>query len=144
MNADNKSRINQVFNNFNKDSVHLLDKFYHPNVKFKDPLSNLNSLEELKKYYLKLYENVTEIKFIIPKITSNGDEYFVPWTMVVKTKKLAKDKPINLEGVSHIKFDPATNLAIFHQDHFDMGAMVYEHLPVIGWLVKKVKHKMHP
>ena len=31
---------------------------------------------------------------------------------------------------------------IVHQDFFDGGAMLYEHLPVMGWAIRKLKERM--
>jgi hypothetical protein len=50
-------------------------------------------------------------------------------------------KPILLQGNSYIKFSD-DNLVVYHRDYFDMGEFIYEHVPVIGWIIKKVKAKL--
>jgi len=34
------------------------------------------------------------------------------------------------------------NRVIRHHDLFDAGAMLYEHLPVMGWAIHKVKERL--
>ena len=34
------------------------------------------------------------------------------------------------------------SLAFFHRDYFDLGEMVYERLPGVGWVIKKVKNRL--
>ena len=46
------------------------------------------------------------------------------------------------EGVSIIEFNE-DDLVIRHSDYFDVGAMVYERVPVVRALVKFVKNKLN-
>ncbi|HBN88343.1 MAG TPA: nuclear transport factor 2 family protein, partial [Rheinheimera sp.] len=33
-------------------------------------------------------------------------------------------------------------LITYHRDYYDLTEMVYQHLPIIGWLTAKVKQRM--
>jgi hypothetical protein len=30
----------------------------------------------------------------------------------------------------------------YHRDYFDMGAMLYEHLPLLGRIIQRLKHRL--
>ena len=54
-------------------------------------------------------------------------------------KSVGGGKMISMNGVSLLKID---NGIYFHQDWFDLGAMLYEHVPVVGGVVRFIKTKV--
>jgi hypothetical protein len=44
-----------------------------------------------------------------------------------------------LRGVSHLHF---ADKVTFHEDIYDMGALIYEHIPVIGFATSIIKKRM--
>jgi len=46
-----------------------------------------------------------------------------------------------LDGISVIRFDEE-DLVVYHRDYFDVGAMVYEHVPVVRFFVRQVKKRL--
>jgi hypothetical protein len=135
-------RIKKVFNELRKDNTHILDKFYHTDLVFKDPLIEIKSLASMKSYYESMYDAVIKIEFIFSHEVVNNNEHVVFWKMVMENKNLNSGKPVSIIGNSHITFDEKSNLVIYHRDFFDVGAMVYEYVPVIGFWVKKVKKRL--
>ena len=79
--------------------------------------------------------------FEVPTVINEGDEQTIIWVMTLKTKKLNKGKPIIVPGSSHIRYNEEGK-AIYHRDYFDMGEMVYSHVPIVGRMVNFVKKKM--
>lgn len=59
----NKDKIKFFFDNLSKDNMTLVDEFYHPQVDFTDPVSNLKGTEKIKKYYSNMYQNGKSLKF---------------------------------------------------------------------------------
>ena len=58
--------------------------------------------------------------------------------IIIKVIPLLLIAFIVYEGVSKLEF----NEKIYkHQDFYDLGAMLYEHIPVLGSLVKIIKTK---
>ena len=133
--------INRVFNEFNKDTQHLLDEFYAQDVEFIDPINSLNGLNDLKAYYAKMYKNVLTISFDITNEVIEEDTHVIMWTMEMTVKKFNKGKPVTTHGNSVLRFN-GENKVVYHRDYFDMGEMLYKHLPVLGFLVKKANAKL--
>lgn len=132
--------IPAFFNGFNKHSMHLLDDFYAPDVLFRDPVSEIRGVPGIRAYYAKMYENLISIRFDFDTEVGQGDEVFAPWVMHMRHKAIAGGKEIAVPGVSHFRFK--NGKAVYHRDYFDMGAFVYEHVPVIGAGVRYVKKKV--
>lgn len=132
----------QVFNQLKTDNMHILDNFYHPRVEFIDPVHKISGIQEIKKYYTHLYKNVEKIQFKFHQNFQNKENVFLSWTMTLTTKTNLLTNPIVLEGSSHIIFDPKTHLATYHRDYFDMGSLIYEQIPGLGFVIKKIKAQM--
>jgi hypothetical protein len=131
----------ETFNQLNKNCLNLLDTLYHPDICFIDPAHTLHGLPALKRYLTSLYENIRSIRFAFHARMQSGDQAFVTWTMEISHPRLIKGKPVAVNGCSHLTFAPDGRV-IRHQDYFDLGAMIYEHLPLMGVLIRTVKKKL--
>ena len=65
-----------------------------------------------------------------------------PWTMTLTAEGLNGGEPVSVIGISHLTFDEKTDLVIYHRDYFDMGAFIYEQVPVLGSIVRMIKRKL--
>lgn len=137
--------IETFFNAVNRDSMHLLDDFYADDVHFVDPLGELHGLEPLRSYYQRMYQPVTAIRFEFSEIQQLGTDAFATWIMVFSSSKLRGGRAISVGGVSHLRFGPDQKV-VYHRDYFDLGEMVYEHVPVLGWFTRCLKRRIgdHP
>ena len=131
--------VESLFNNFNRDTLHLADGFYDKDVVFQDPIVQLKGRDALKAYYAEMCENVTSIRFDFSGEIEKGEEVVAFWKMEVRAKGLEGGEPVLLEGASHVKFGGESGKAIYHRDDFDMGASVYENVPVLGSIVRYTK-----
>ncbi len=139
---DRMTEIESLFNNFNRDTLHLADDFYDPAVVFRDPVVELRGRDALKAYYAHMYENVISIHFDFSGGIEKDEEVVAFWTMELRAKGLKGGQPVVLDGASHIKFGGDSGMAIYHRDYFDMGAFVYENIPVLGTIVRYTKKRL--
>ncbi len=137
----NPQKVEYFYNNSSKENMSLVTEFYHPDAEFTDPVGSIKGAENLKNYYSGLYENLKDIKFEFPQMFQDKDTVIAVWIMTMSTEKLNDGKPVLLHGSSIIKFN-TDGQAISHRDYFDLGEMVYEHIPVVGYFVRKIKSKL--
>ena len=140
--SDRLKQTEALFNNFNSNTLHLADGFYDPDVVFQDPIVELKGRDALKAYYADMYENVTSIRFDFSGGIEKEDEAVVFWTMEVRSKGFKGGEPVLLDGVSYVKFGGESGKAVYHRDYFDMGAFVYENIPVLGSIIRYTKKKL--
>ena len=122
------------------DNLHLIRKIYHQQVEFQDPAHTLVGLDNLEAYFESLYTNLSTCTFVINKILQDGDEAAIYWSMSFSHPKLSKGKAILVEGTSLIQ--GTEDKVIKHRDYVDFGAMLYEHVPVIGHAVRFLKNRL--
>lgn len=125
-------------NSLNAENVNeILHKTYSQHINFIDPVKNISGLENLNDYFTDLYKKVDYCHFELTNCLSNGNQYSLEWVMNLRYKKLSKDKTISLNGASFVQFKDGK--IDYHRDYYDLGALVYEQLPFLGTVVKKVR-----
>lgn len=134
----NKNRIQKAFNDLNLNTLNSLDDFYDQNIEFSDPIVKIKGIDAAKAYYAHVYKNVISIKFEFKEIHCDQNHYFAKWFMHLQVKGLNSQKPYTVEGISELKFG-SNDKVIYHRDYLDIGAMVYERLPVLGKVIQKIK-----
>ena len=141
--ADQKPMsVVEFFNKATYENMETVCKeFYSNEIKFIDPLGEINGIEDMVKYYKNLYKNVDSIRFDAINDFEQNDERVFVWQMHLKHQKVGAGEPIVLDGVSVFKYEDGK--VIYHRDYFDLGAMIYEKVPVLGSLIKWIKAKAH-
>lgn len=132
-----------AFNEVNRDNFAPLKDFYHPDVIFKDPLVTINGLDELTEYYKDMYKSVKNISFHFHNTLINEFEVVLIWKMTFQAARLNSGNPIEVEGTSFLIFDKETEKVIYHRDYFDVAAMVYDYIPGVAFLLRRVRNRLH-
>ena len=122
------------------DNLHLLEHIYHSDVEFQDPAHKLTGFDNLAGYFSELYTNLQDCTFRITNVLLDGDQAAIYWHMEYVHPKLNKGKSVYVEG--HSLITGAGDKVIQHRDYVDFGAMLYEHIPFVGAVVKKVKSRL--
>jgi ketosteroid isomerase-like protein len=131
----------KTYQRLNAGNLELLDDIYSDNVRFVDPAHEIEGLDQLRKYFAGLYANVTSIDFAFLREMRLGDEGYVQWRMTFSHRRLKGGRPVKVEGATYLQFD-LTGKVCFHRDFFDLGEMLYEHLPLLGSVVVALKRRL--
>lgn len=131
-------KIQSTFNSFSGTNHSLLDSFYATNVVFEDPVTKVQGLPALKKYYAHAYKNVKSIRFDFSRILEQEKNCTAEWVMTINVRGLNGGEPYQVHGVSLLVFNDE-GLVSSHRDYVDLGEMIYERIPVQGFVIKKIK-----
>lgn len=136
------AKIEQFITNMNSikhdNAKHVLSNVYTKDIVFIDPIKSISGLDELTKYFEDLYQSVTSCHFTLTSQLPNSHRYSLEWLMHLQHKKISNNKEIELNGASFIEFKDKK--ICYHRDYYDLGALVYERIPVLGSIIKKVRH----
>jgi hypothetical protein len=122
------------------ENLACLKSVYHPDVEFQDPLHELSGFASLAGYFDDLYENVSSCRFVINQVMYKDNNAAIYWTMTYQHKKLNGGKSIEVQGHSLLKGQG--NKVIYHRDYLDVGQMLYEHIPVLGGIIRWLKKRI--
>jgi ethanolamine utilization protein EutA (predicted chaperonin) len=128
-----------VYSSLKADNLASLATIYHPEVEFVDPMHKVKGLVALEDYFQQLYQNVISCDFVIEQLLESQNQAAIYWTMTLRHSALAGGTRIKVEG--HSQLQMVDNLVIYHRDYFDLGAMLYEQVPLLGAVVKYIKQR---
>ncbi len=135
-----QERFNTFYQNLDMDSLQGLGQIYHPRVTFADPVAVHQGLLSLDAYFRKLLKGCDQCNFVIGKQLFAESEAFVNWTMSFSSPRLNGGEIIEVSGSSVLSI--RDDLVEYQRDYYDMGAMVYEQLPILGSIVRYIRGRM--
>lgn len=132
----------ETFNKLDKSCTKKLYSIYANDIVFIDPLHRVEGIEALERDFEALYANVIDCHFDFHHGTRDGDRGYVAWTMILRHRRLCGGRQFEVEGCSTLRFASSDGgKVIHHQDHFDAGALLYERLPLLGALIRRIKRQ---
>jgi hypothetical protein len=129
-----------VYSQLNVDNVNRITEIYDADVIFEDPAHTLVGIDQLTEYFDNLYTNIIYCNFRIDEVYFQDEHAAIYWTMTFRHKQLNRNQPIEVQG--HSKLKGEGSFITYHRDYIDLGAMIYEHIPVLGHFVKKLKARL--
>lgn len=119
----------------------LLDQLTDDQVRFKDPIQEVHGRARLKAIFADSSRTVTNSNVAIDAIAWAGtDRAFVKWRYGGTIKRL-RLSDWSVTGMSDIRLDQAGRIQS-HEDYWDLSAGLFEHFPVIGWLFRRLRHRL--
>lgn len=121
------------------ERLDVLRDIYAPDIHFQDPAHQIQGIAALVAYFERLFSNVTQCQFEITQVMEQEHTAFIRWNMTFAHPQLNSGQSVTIPGVSYLEFAQQVTL---HRDYFDLGAMIYEQVPVLGALVKILKRRL--
>jgi len=134
-------RFKSFYQCLNRDTLDTgeLEKLYGEDLVFEDSFHRIEGRNEFKAYCRNLYENVQHIQFVFHDEWVKDRSAVLTWTMTFSHPRLKGGKPVQVSGASEIRF---TDKVTHHRDYFDGGALLYEHIPLLGSVVQQLKKRL--
>jgi hypothetical protein len=139
MNNQLIDRFKQSYQDMTAMDLSRLDQLYTTNLQFKDPVHEVRGLVAMQDYMAAMISGVSECRFEFLDQIATDNTAYIKWNMYFRHPKLAAGKLLKVRGVSQINF---AERIYYHEDFYDMGAMVYEHVPVIGGVTRRLKRRL--
>jgi hypothetical protein len=111
---------------------------YAEKLYFNDTFKIIEDLDELVTYMSESANHVNSTEVEILDVMRSKDDYFIRWSMKMDLRVKGKDIYSHSIGMTQLRFNEAGKV-VFHQDFWDSSEAFFEHLPLMGRFVKKVK-----
>ncbi|PTU02794.1 transcriptional regulator, partial [Pseudomonas sp. HMWF031] len=93
------------FAQLDKDNLQRLGELYTDDVRFTDPLHEVQGLGQLRGYFAELYANVNELRFDFHGFDQIAEgEGYLRWVMSYRHPRLAGGRLIRVDGCSHLRW----------------------------------------
>lgn len=130
--------IRELYSSFDPTMLDKLGHVYADDIQFCDPVHTVNGIVEMRKYFAGMMGGLEECRFEFHDSleTPERGEASLFWTMHYRHRKLAGGQLLSLPGASHLRF---AQKVYYHRDYYDLGAMLYERVPLLGSVVRHIK-----
>lgn len=120
-------------------SVDALLQCYAENARFCDPFNDVRGRAAIGAVFAHMFETVDRPRFVVTGRFIAEQEVVLRWEFRFASARLGGDQCIT--GLSTLRFDDA-GLVAEHLDYWDPAAGLYEKLPVIGWLLRRLRRAL--
>ena len=138
------ARIYAFFSKMTVEKVHALaGSIYAPGAYLNDSLKVVVGAEAIEAYFASAVASAREIHFDFADVAVSieAPDYYMRWQMTLEKRAVNHGVPIRIPGVSHFRFD-ARGRVLVHRDFWNTGSGFYEHLPLLGWLIRSVRNRI--
>jgi hypothetical protein len=140
--ANGLKRFTNLFSELSPERIReRVRDVYADDVYFNDTLKEIRGIDALEGYLVESAEAVESCTVDVEDVASHDGNYYVRWIMDIRFKRFAQGKTTRSIGVSHLRFD-ARGKIVLHQDYWDAASGLFEHVPLIGYGIRKIKARV--
>ncbi|UTA48634.1 nuclear transport factor 2 family protein [Simiduia sp. 21SJ11W-1] len=133
-------KFKACYSQFSLTSVGMLPAIYAPEAEFIDPVHKVQGLNAIEAYFTDMCQGLNRCEFQFESIVKDGDQVCIRWCMTFEHPRLQGGAPVSVPGVSWLWV--ANGRVVRHEDHYDMGAMLYEQLPLLGRVIRYLRKRL--
>ncbi len=131
-------RFKSLYRDVTRVPMEAFADVYQDDVIFRDPVHELRGAADLLAYLEGLCERLEYCQFeYLDEIVGEHSAY-IKWNMNFRHPSLG-DGIHTVRGMSHIQFN---DRIYYHEDIYDLGEMLYDHLPALGTITRWLKRRL--
>lgn len=128
----------EFYRAFDASKLDDIGNVYSDDIIFRDPIHQITGIHTLHSYMSDMCSNVRYCQFEYLDQLIGKHSAYIKWHMHFAHTKLGA-QIITVRGITHIEFDKKIH---FHEDIYDLGQMLYEHIPLLGSATRFLKHRL--
>ncbi len=134
------ARYQRYYEDLSPATVGDLREIAAPDIRFVDPFNDVTGVDKVVKVMAAGFEDADDLRFdFIDRAAGRPGVWYYRWRCSFRPKRLSGEWV--LEGMSEVSFD-AEGRVVEHLDHWDSGRQFYARLPVLGWLVERIRRRL--
>jgi len=135
--ADPLDRYVAFFEGMTEGDIVRVPEIYAPDARFKDPFSDFRGHDHLQRMFTAMLRDVRGYGLVVDAKVRDGQTGWMKWTMHGHVRALGREE-WTVTGTSIVRFNDAGQVTE-HVDYWDAASQMYERLPVIGWILRRIR-----
>lgn len=116
-----------------------LDTYYAPDAHFRDPFNDVRGVPAIAQIFAHMFATLEQPGFIVTQRIVQGNQAFLGWEFRFRMRRWRGHRAHCIHGASVVRFDADGRVAL-HHDYWDPAQGLYEKLPVLGGLMRWLRH----
>lgn len=130
-------RVAAWFEALTPATLATIDRIYAADARFEDPFTRVQGLPAIRDLYQRMFDTLQQPRFSVVETLTQDVRCMLVWDF--RFRRAGREHCIR--GTSLLRF-AADGRIVDHRDHWDAASQVYEHVPVLGavlrWLRKRI------
>ena len=114
---------------------------YAADAFFNDTLKTLHGVDAIEAYVVRSAQAAESVTTTFEDVAESNGDYYVRWVMDIRFKKFRRGETTRTIGITHLRFN-AQGKVVLHQDYWDSAAGLYEHVPVVGGMIRFIQRRL--
>lgn len=132
-----KTKIDLALGNMKAEGLaQRITEVYSDNLYFNDTIHTHTNAADLAQYMEAMAKRVHAIDIHFDDVIVNEKDAYIRWSMSFKSK--ANSAPVNSVGMTHLRFNSQGKI-ILHQDYWDGVEGFYRTVPVLGFMLERIR-----
>ena len=133
-------RLVQAFEQLAPSNLGELVALYANEARFKDPFNDVRGRLAIETIFRHMFTALHEPRFVVTERVVQGPQCFLTWDFRFRFRRFDTVTLQTVRGASHLVLDDA-GLVTLHRDYWDAAEELYEKLPVVGGLMRRLKRR---
>ena len=110
-------------------------------VRFRDPFNDVQGLERVRSIFAKMFRVLRDVHIEVTDtaVSAQNAVSYMRWTFRYRLRH--SPRVWLLEGVTEVHFNDL-GLVTAHLDHWDAAGQVYEKVPALGFLLRRIRRRL--
>ena len=132
-------RVIVLFEQLQPADLDRLHEVYDPQASFKDPFNEVQGIPAIRGIFEHMFASLHEPRFVVREAIVQGEHAFLSWEFHFRMKRFSAE-PQCIRGGTQLRFGHDGRVTV-HRDYWDAAEELYEKLPVLGALMRWLKHR---
>jgi steroid delta-isomerase len=131
-------KVIDYFETLTPRSLAQLEAVYGEDAHFIDPFNDVTSQAGIRRVFEHMFASLESPRFEIVQAVTEADHCFLVWNF--RFRRHAAGEQL-IHGASHLRYGPDGRIAL-HRDYWDTGRELYEHLPLLGAVLRWLRGRL--
>ena len=133
------NKLIAAYESLRPEEIDTLLQCYACDAIFQDPFNRVRGHAQIASVFEHMFETLAAPRFVVTCRTESAEAVVLGWDFFFESTSLGGAQKIT--GLSRLSFN-GEDLVSEHLDFWDPSAGIYEKLPVIGWLLRRLRRAM--
>jgi len=135
------ARACAFWENLSPATLSSLRAVYADDVRFRDPFNDLRGVDALDALLTRMFQRLDATRFVVLEVALQEDGAVLVWDFHYRLRNWQPSRERLIHGTTHLRFG-ADGRVVDHRDYWDAATQVYEHLPLVGTLLRWLKRRL--
>ncbi|MFN2382319.1 MAG: nuclear transport factor 2 family protein [Guyparkeria sp.] len=126
-----------VMQELQADHLDALAMVYADEARFVDPFNDVHGIEAIQAVFAHGFTQCPQMRFVVQSRAVDGNRALLRWRMECD----ASPPGLSIEGMSELVFG-GDGRVVEHVDYWDPAAQLYERVPLLGWLMRRIRIRL--